>query len=580
MKRQGFLLCVVCLLCSMAVCAQSASDGSAQNAAADSTGNANGAILSEVFSKQFVLPEAYKMNTFHFELEYILYKSRAVRFTGCKFTSSITKHTTNDAMHANLSRNNLRALNFELQSAIVDWFKSHGDVLLQTLEDFEVEDSLPLVSQVYYSPILYAQPGDTLFCSREIENEYLCEGEQAATFHQYYVRNNRNTPYFALVKRHKNNVTLLIHSSETGKLQNILTYHIRSVELVTKEGNQLYIGEDGKSIRIKQVWNDNKLVSAEAYNSENKVDVQYEFIYQTWYPKLKKKDELYPNGSVKLRTEFDKDNISVTAFNEDGSKAKYSPAKGAEKALSDYFKKHFEVPAIGYEYTWINEMILKAKVTCTVADNGVIRIISGEPSASWSYNYKKGFISQTKINQMIDSEYSPYLRDFWTTVKEQPFQCTPAKMNGSPVASVVHIDIEHGFKPKYTNTGSIVPPMADNTNPPDGIKQQNDEDVVFIIVEQVPEFPGGKEALIKFLSENVKYPQVAKENKIEGRVVCQFVVDKDGTITDVTVVKSGGDASLDKEAVRVLRMMPKWKPGMQKGKPVRVKYTVPVNFKL
>ena len=96
----------------------------------------------------------------------------------------------------------------------------------------------------------------------------------------------------------------------------------------------------------------------------------------------------------------------------------------------------------------------------------------------------------------------------------------------------------------------------------------------------MPEFPGGTEALIKFLQDNVTYPQIAKENNIEGRVLCQFVVEKDGTITDIQVVRSGGDASLDKEAVRVLRLMPKWKPGKQQGKPVRVKYTVPVNFKL
>ena len=67
---------------------------------------------------------------------------------------------------------------------------------------------------------------------------------------------------------------------------------------------------------------------------------------------------------------------------------------------------------------------------------------------------------------------------------------------------------------------------------------------------------------------------------IEGRVICQFVVDRDGTIEDVQVVKSGGHPSLDKEAVRVIKLMPKWKPGLQDGKPVRVRYTVPVNFRL
>ncbi|MBQ6790910.1 MAG: energy transducer TonB [Paludibacteraceae bacterium] len=110
--------------------------------------------------------------------------------------------------------------------------------------------------------------------------------------------------------------------------------------------------------------------------------------------------------------------------------------------------------------------------------------------------------------------------------------------------------------------------------------EEEEEEVVFVVVESMPEFPGGQQALFKYLSENVKYPVIAQENGIQGRVICQFVVNKDGSIVDVEVVRSGGDPSLDKEAVRVIKTMPKWKPGKQRGKPVRVKYTVPVNFKL
>ena len=110
--------------------------------------------------------------------------------------------------------------------------------------------------------------------------------------------------------------------------------------------------------------------------------------------------------------------------------------------------------------------------------------------------------------------------------------------------------------------------------------EEEEEEVVFVVVETMPEFPGGQQALFKYLSENVKYPVIPQENGIQGRVICQFVVNKDGSIVDVEVVRSGGDASLDKEAVRVIKSMPKWKPGKQRGKAVRVKYTVPVNFRL
>ena len=110
--------------------------------------------------------------------------------------------------------------------------------------------------------------------------------------------------------------------------------------------------------------------------------------------------------------------------------------------------------------------------------------------------------------------------------------------------------------------------------------EEEEEEVVFVVVESMPEFPGGQQALFKYLSENVKYPVIAQENGIQGRVICQFVVNRDGSIVDVEVVRSAGDASLDKEAVRVIKSMPKWKPGKQRGKAVRVKYTLPVNFKL
>lgn len=106
-----------------------------------------------------------------------------------------------------------------------------------------------------------------------------------------------------------------------------------------------------------------------------------------------------------------------------------------------------------------------------------------------------------------------------------------------------------------------------------------EETKVFDVVEQMPSFKGGDAALMEWLNKNIKYPVVAEENGIQGRVVATFVVERDGSITDVKIVKSV-DPSLDKEAVRVLKAMPKWIPGRQNGQPVRVKYTVPVTFRL
>lgn len=102
---------------------------------------------------------------------------------------------------------------------------------------------------------------------------------------------------------------------------------------------------------------------------------------------------------------------------------------------------------------------------------------------------------------------------------------------------------------------------------------------VFEIVEQPPTFPGGEKALYNFLKENMSYPVIAQENGIQGKVICQFIVGRDGTIENVTVVRQV-DPSLDKEAIRVIKSMPKWIPGKQGGRTVKVKYILPVAFRL
>ena len=106
-----------------------------------------------------------------------------------------------------------------------------------------------------------------------------------------------------------------------------------------------------------------------------------------------------------------------------------------------------------------------------------------------------------------------------------------------------------------------------------------EEEKVFDVVEQMPSFTGGNTALMKFLNENIHYPVVAQENGVQGRVVVSFVVERDGHITDVQIARSV-DPSLDKEAQRVVKSMPKWIPGKQNGSAVRVKFNVPVSFRL
>ena len=130
--------------------------------------------------------------------------------------------------------------------------------------------------------------------------------------------------------------------------------------------------------------------------------------------------------------------------------------------------------------------------------------------------------------------------------------------------------------PQQTETAA---PDASDTATETAAPAPTPTDSVYEVAEVMPEFPGGTQALFKFISENLEYPQHAIDGQIEGRVVVQFVVDKTGKVGNIQVVRSI-DKLLDQAAIDVVRALPAWKPGMQNGQPVNVRYTLPVSFKL
>lgn len=168
--------------------------------------------------------------------------------------------------------------------------------------------------------------------------------------------------------------------------------------------------------------------------------------------------------------------------------------------------------------------------------------------------------------------------DIQQTSQETPPPPPPPAVQEVEVLNVVEDDKE--VESVEINTEDDKDVVVEIAPPVEVEEEAEDEEIVFVKVEKDPEFPGGVQALFKYLSENIKYPVIAQENGIQGQVVCQFTVNRDGSIVDINVVRSSGEPSLDKEAVRVIQSMPKWKPGQQGGKAVRVKYTLPVRFRL
>ncbi len=151
-----------------------------------------------------------------------------------------------------------------------------------------------------------------------------------------------------------------------------------------------------------------------------------------------------------------------------------------------------------------------------------------------------------------------------------PKQVTQIKIVDDDVEVEDDIDID-AEADEETQMEEYVPPVEDEEE----IKEQE----IFTVVESMPEFPGGMGALMTYLAKHIKYPPLAKESGIQGKVFINFVVEPDGSISNVKVLRGIG-GGCDEEAVRVVKNMPKWKPGMQRGKPVRVSFNLPVKFTL
>ena len=192
----------------------------------------------------------------------------------------------------------------------------------------------------------------------------------------------------------------------------------------------------------------------------------------------------------------------------------------------------------------------------------------------WTKRDNKIDTSQAITDLVFEEEIIP--------ITEQPEQVAPPPPEAPSIAETLTIvdddaDVEETTIATSEETNQAVEikyvPVAVEEEEPE-------EQTIFEVVEQMPEFPnGGMAGLMQYLSKNIKYPTIAQENGTQGRVTVQFVVNRDGSIVDAKVLR-GVDPYLDKEAIRVISSMPKWKPGMQRGKAVRVKYTVPVMFRL
>ncbi len=223
----------------------------------------------------------------------------------------------------------------------------------------------------------------------------------------------------------------------------------------------------------------------------------------------------------------------------------------AKNAYDDYQKAHMAQTQVT-ELTALQEQKKEAKVE------------------------RKEIVRQEKVEQVVEKVKSSI--KFTAPVIKKDDEVRPEDEMKSQ-DEIMNSKVAVGFANVIGNDESGEVLKAKEALVTEPVKPKEEENKVFDVVEQMPSFPGGMAALMAYLQKSIKYPPIAEENGIQGRVVCTFVVERDGSVTDVRVAKSV-DPSLDKEAVRVVSAMPKWIPGRQNGQSVRVKYTLPVTFRL
>lgn len=250
-----------------------------------------------------------------------------------------------------------------------------------------------------------------------------------------------------------------------------------------------------------------------------------------------------------------------------------------------HFRQYHSVDLIVLElifiFQWFNPVVWLLKgafrdVHEYLADEGVLK--AGVSKS----DYQKMLMEQTfsiNFNSLINSfNHSIIKRRFIMMSKVQKNKKSGIKvMLVLPAAVLLTVFLSISFSPDIL--AQETKKAEDTKVEVNTFEKNSQEEVVFAVVEKMPEYPGGEEARIKFMVENIKYPANAREKGVQGTVFISFVVEKDGSITNVKTLRGIG-SGCDEEAVRVISMMPPWKPGIQKGQPVRVQFNMPVKFSL
>lgn len=400
--------------------------------------------LSAIFSKEFVLPDSFLMNTMNVDIHFQIRDGEHIDIVKSQVSSPITRLT--DPHNPNHDFSN------DFNQLVSEWVAKHQDGILKVLsQNHSPSTPYQKICLLQYSPMYYAQTGDTLFFSGELANQAGAHGEKAGMLYNMYVRNHKQTPYYAIVHRDEEKLKLSYYDSVSPHPFLVEKYEITAPDIIRKHGNQYYMAENSKQVRIIQTYVKDTLHVAEEMNDMGIKIARYLFqsTRLNQYPQLRVKEQLYPSGNVQMRITYRKENDFIEGFAEDGTPIACTPAKDTDREIYKYIKTFFRAPKIGkYDAEKFAYFILKCDILCSVDEKGNLNMV--QPSISktdWSYN-RNFYVADKQVQSIVQEKYGPYFSEFYKTMREQTFHCTPAMIGDTPVSSTVTVHIEYKFVPK------------------------------------------------------------------------------------------------------------------------------------
>ena len=376
--------------------------------------------------------------------------------------------------------------------------------------------------------------------SQALVRHYVSKNTTLEDLREFIKQNDDQESYMKTLKIYYNNLLYLPTSAFMNGCANL------TGRIITTHS------QHGEDIQEIMVFNQQGLLNQ---HTHSKTGLSESFVYvfdNTHGYQLSKKINNKRGGTITYTTTYNNDGALAEIVGSDGSKIRYT-FDGCQLNKITYLRGN-----ITERTDYYNSKSLIEKST------------RGGNTIVYEYNTMGDAICIKKIKGSAILSTSTYEYEY---PDGMPWQCMSQYNDGNYLLTKKRNYETSQTTEQKKSLSESKEQLSDNNR-----KNTSLGNKVFDVVEVMPCFPGGDVALMKFLAENIKYPVVAEDNGIQGRVICTFTVERDGSITDVKILKSV-DPSLDKEAVRVLRAMPRWKPGIQKGAPVRVKYTVPVTFR-